>query len=202
MTAAKLRIDITQGIVEAEGDAQFVLEVYRDFKEKIGSIPTASQRETPTAPPSSARIEVPPTTPAPGKRRKKRVVATNGDEPRAKKKGRESLAIVRDLDLSGSKAGRLKDYYATFAPKTNFERNLIFIYFMQEKMGVSKITEEHIFTCYRDLQLRIPKALRQSLFDTAGDRGWIATSDMSDIKATVHGINYLEHDLQRASAAQ
>ena len=35
MGDTKIRIDLSQGIIEAEGSEKFVLSIYSDFKEKI-----------------------------------------------------------------------------------------------------------------------------------------------------------------------
>jgi hypothetical protein len=111
-------------------------------------------------------------------------------------------SIVGDLDLSkkGSKLS-LKEFYAQYAPKSNLERNLIFCYYLQNIKKQSPITVDHVYTCYRDIsKLKIPVALSQSLIDTAGLKGWLDTGSLEDISVTVHGINYIEHDMQKAES--
>lgn len=195
MAVAKLRIDLSVGLIEAEGDESFILQVYADFKDRVSSV----QGYKPAPNLHTNGVTSPPTPNLPAaKRKKKSSSAAPADGSKAKKKQRGAPALVKDLDLSGTAAGRLKDFNAKYAAKTNYERNLIFAYFMQEKMGLTSITDDHIFTCYRDIGLKIPKALRQSLLDTAGDRGWIV-ADAENITVTVHGMNHLEHDLGRSS---
>lgn len=197
MANAKLRIDLVHGLIEAEGDDGFVLQVYQDFKDKLSTTPAA---HTPPRQPSPAETigAAASGNSQPTKRKKKSSNPPMG-ESKDKKKTRGTFEMVKDLDLVGSPAGKLKDFYDGYVTKTNFEKNLIFIYFMQQKMEI-KVSEDHVFTCYRQIGVKVPKALRQSLFDTAGDRGWIVTSDMSDIKVTIHGINHLEHELPKAAA--
>jgi hypothetical protein len=101
--------------------------------------------------------------------------------------------------LSGQgKVERLKDFYAKFEPKTNMERNLIFVYYLKQKLELETVTTDHVFTCYRDISgIKAPEALRQSLIDTASRRGWLDTEDSDDIQITIPGVNYLEHDMAK-----
>ena len=108
-------------------------------------------------------------------------------------------SIVKDLDLSGGKKGqRLKDFYNMYDAKTNYDRNLIFVYYLEHKLGTQDIGVNHIFTCYRDISgLKVPRALHQSLLDTSNRRGWLDTSDTENLKVTIHGVNHLEHDMPK-----
>ena len=109
---------------------------------------------------------------------------------------------MKDLDLSPKgDTESLRDFYAHYLPKTNFEKNLIFVYWLQQIAGMSGITEDHVFTCYRSIPgIKAPVALYQSLIDTSNRRGWLNTTSTDDIKVTVPGMNYLEHDLPRADS--
>jgi len=54
--AAKLRIDLKAGVLEAEGEDQFVLEVYRDFQERHPNLtPAAIGSPRPAKPPRKER---------------------------------------------------------------------------------------------------------------------------------------------------
>ena len=107
--------------------------------------------------------------------------------------------MLSDLDLSGGgKVERLKDYFAKYSTNSNLVRNLIFVYYLQNELKISGITIDHVFTCYRDVGVKVPGALQQSLWDTR-KKGWLDTKNSEDIKVTVHGLNYLEHDLPTKS---
>ena len=82
--------------------------------------------------------------------------------------------------------------------KSNFERNLIFTYYLKQVIGVDKVNLDHIFTCYRNVGQKIPKALEQSMRDTAKDRGWVDIDDLESIDVPVGGINHIEHDMAKA----
>lgn len=176
----KIRVDLSQGIIEAEGSEDFVREVYSDFRDRIQA------RVHPIA--EGRPLEVKTTPPA--------------KKPRAKpaKTSQPTPAIVKDLDLTakGDVPG-LREFYQQFNPKTNFERNLIFVYYLKQIRSMPGITVNHVFTCYRDIpDLKVPGALHDSLWDTSRRRGWLDTSSSEDIKLTIAGINYLEHDLRRS----
>lgn len=194
MSTSKLRIDLSQGIVEAEGSDTFVLAVYADFKDRLTF---AEKRQVPPASPAS------PASPAVnGGEQKKASTTTNGSaKPRKPKKGRDAQVILKDLDLSKGRNGRLKTFYEKYDLKTNYERNLVFVYYMQYELELENITDDHVFTCYRDVGAKIPKALRQSLIDTSSRNGWLDTSDMNSIRVATPGVNHLEHDLAKATGS-
>jgi hypothetical protein len=177
MGNTKIRIDLSQGIIEAEGEEKFVQSVYDDFKEQI-SQPKSKFEKRISQLPRQVQDKIKPL---------KRRGATSTYTPK----------IVSELDLSGKKAGEsLRDFYGHYNVKSNMERNLIFVYYMQDKLKMSGIICDHVFTCYRNIpKIKVPTALYQSLVDT-GIKGWIDTKSMDDIKVTIAGINYLEHDMQ------
>lgn len=185
MNQTKLRIDLSQGIIEAEGSEEFVQNIYLDFKDQI--------QQTPINDVGKSR-EKKNITPKPPKK----------DTKKQRKTGtkKETHKIVKDLDLSGKgNKPNLKDFYGQFSPKSNFEKNLIFCYYLQNKINHSPITMDDVFTCYRHIaEIKAPGALKQSLYDTASIRGWIDTSSLENIVVPIAGINYLEHDLAKSNS--
>lgn len=189
MSTAKLRIDISQGLLEVEGSDQLVREIYADFKDQLHG-PTSSPTAKSTKPlgktPSPKSDEGSTDQRSSGRKK----ASSGGTQP----------SIVKDLDLSGKakKVERLKDFHASFTINSNLERNLVFMYYLQHKIEVSPITPDHVFTCYRDVGVKVPTALVQSLRDTSNRRGWLDTANTNDLKVTVPGMNHLEHDIPKA----
>jgi len=185
MTTTKIRIDLSQGIVEAEGTENFVRAIYDDFRSKLEVTESAENTDGD----------------AKGKKKtvKKKASANKTKKPASK---RAVPSIVKELDLSGGgKKKRLRDFYNQYKAGSNFEKNLIFVYYLTHELGMSGITTDHVFTCYRDIPgIKAPNALRQSLLDTSNRRGWLDTSSTEDIKVTMPGINYLEHDMPKAAS--
>lgn len=181
----KIRIDLSQGIIEAEGNEDFVKIIYNDFKERIDNTKKVKSKSTQTNPPKQT------TKSPPGKKE---------EAPQKKKAGpkNNSPKMVNDLDLSGRDCdSSLKDFYGQYKVKSNFEKNLIFIYYLKNIMKEEKIGIDHIFTCYRNLvRIKIPGNLEQSIRDTRINKSWINYKKMDELSITVHGINYVEHDMK------
>ncbi len=185
MSTSKLKIDLSQGIIEVEGTEEFVLGIYNEFKEKIGTEVVVDNR-------GSNQPDVTKKT------TKKSASAKKTKTTKTRKKSSGQIpTTVKDLDLSGGdKCERLKEYYSTFDAKSNFDKNLIFIYYLEHKLGINNITVDHVFTCYRDIPtVKAPEALRQSLIDTSKRKGWLDTSDTENITVTIPGVNFIEHDM-------
>jgi hypothetical protein len=184
MGDTRIKIDFSQGFIEAEGNEAFVKTIYADFKEKFQA--AHGEIEKHTKAPKKARKPKDPSDSKP----KKVKSSVSGDAPK----------IVTDLDLSGGKdKPSLRTFYAQYAPNTNYEKNLIFCYYLKNILEIPKASINHVFTCYRDIKTKAPTALAQSLRDTAKDKGWINASFLEDIQVPIAGTNFLEHDLQKAS---
>lgn len=185
MGDTKIKIDLSQGLIEAEGSEDFVKLIYSDFKDKLQEMHKGKQKE----------VE--------GKREGKEKVIKRPSKPR---KGKPSilaqpLKLVKDLDLSGINGKpSLREFYGQYSPKGFKEKNLIFCYYLQEQIKHTPVTVNKVFTCYRHMGIKTPKAFHQSLWDTSHLKGWIDTSSLEDIKVPVAGINYIEHDMKRADS--
>lgn len=194
MEENKLKIDLTQGIIEVEGSEQLVRDIYNDFKERLNQAPPkASVVEN-----ASPKAETPPAKPA-AKAKKK----ASASKPKSKVKSSTSNSgsLLKDLDLTSS-GGKdsLRDFYNKYETTSNLERNLVFVYYLQNIREIESITINHIFTCYRNIpDLKAPGHLKQSVIDAASKKGWLDTSDMEDITVPISGINHLEHDLPKKS---
>ncbi len=182
----KIRIDLSQGIIEAEGTEEFVSAIYSDFKERIRP-PSGT---VPPDPSSKHRKEAPPKV-EPTETRRRRAGTT------------PTPSIARDLDLSRQDdKPSLREFSAKYRPTSNLKRNLIFVYYLRQIREISSVNVDHVFTCYRNISgLKAPVALQQSLWDTSSRYGWLDTTSLDDIKVTVPGINYLEHDMPKAGTS-
>ena len=175
----KLRIDLSQVTLEVEGSEAFVREIYSDFKDRIGAISQVLPKK------ANEEQEI-----------KEEVPASQKIKLRQPKK--ETLTIVKDINLAeqGDKSS-LKDFYSGYNARSNWERNLIFVYYLETIAKITPITTNHIFTCYRHVSARVPRAFKQSLRDVASAKGWIDKSSQDDIKLTTHSMNYLEKDITK-----
>lgn len=203
MQESKLKIDFTQGLLEVEGSEVLVREIYNDFKEALKARPQSAPTggttvpSTNAAPPNQSSSEAKPSSKPSGKSK------TN-----TKSKSKSSTAttgtLLKDLNLmSDGTSESLRDFYGKFEANTNFERTLIFVYYLQHMRGIESININHIFTCYRNIDgLKIPGHLRQNLLDTSSKKGWLDTVDMENIKVPVTGVNYIEHDMPKKGSSE
>ena len=178
----RLKIDLDEGILEVEGTEAFVKSIYEEFKS--GLLGKAGKEGTEHRNRRAKQIHPPKTEGEMGSRRHKKKPA--------------SYAIVKDLDLSGKKNKQsLRDFFKLKSPSTNMEKNVVFIYYLQKTAAVEGITANHVYSCYKDVGIKIPQALEQSLIDTAHHKGWIDTSSMDNLKVATPGENFVEHDLPK-----
>lgn len=191
MTTAKLRIDLSQGLIDVEGSEGFILQLYADFKERLalpGHIAIAAPQPTQTneRPVEKASALPPPTEKA----------SPVSAKPKSKRIAKDEPKFLSDYDLINSTLGKLKDFHSQYNAKTNYQNNLIFIYYLTDGKNLEEITVDHLLTCYRNVGIKIPKALRQSVLDTQNRHGWIA-SEATGIRLTTAGRNHIEHDMHK-----
>ncbi len=184
MGDSKIKIDLSQGLIEVEGNEEFVKFIYFDFKEKL-HLPR-KEKENNKEDKKNGKKETPQKFERPKKAK------THFPGPK--------LQIVKELDLSGANGKlSLRDFYDQYLPINFMEKNLIFCYYLEHEINIAPITVNHVFTCYRKLEIKAPTALYQSLKDTASRKGWLDTSSLENIKVPTAGTNYIEHDMKKAN---
>lgn len=191
MQESKLKIDFNQGLLEVEGSEDLVREIYNDFKDSLKTRPQAKVEES-INPIEKAAV----TTSQPSS---KRTASKPKSKAKAKKPSDSTGSFLKDLNLMGDDTTKsLRDFYGQYEIKTNLERTLAFVYYLQYEKELTGININHIFTCYRGIEgLKVPGNLKQNLLDTSFKKGWLDTSDMEDIKVPVSGMNHIEHDLSK-----
>ncbi len=188
MSAAKLHINITQGIIDAEGDVEFVMKVYEDFRDRI-STATESDKgtepdtvdtdsdETASENSASAGVRKSKSKRAPSSRPTRSSVSGNAYKPR----------LVDDLDTSG-----LKDFIAGYS-MTNHSNNIVaFLKFLEGK-GRKPATLDEVYTCYRDASVKLPTAYVQAFRDAASKKRFIEFIDATSVELTIRGSNHIDH---------
>lgn len=118
------------------------------------------------------------------------------DSPKARKKRAGLPGIVKDLSMRPKGKVAFKDFIEAKKPKTHGEKQVVIVYWLREEAGLSTgIDIDHVNTCYRDAGWQRPSDLDNGLRTTASRKGWIDTSDMSDIQLTSRGEDQVEHEL-------
>jgi hypothetical protein len=189
----KLKIDVSQGILEVEGSESFVKVIYNDFKTHFAGIETADKltparrgrkakaevaAEAPVEPVGAPVVleevvEAPPVLPAP------------------------AYNLIKDLELGiGEGRPSLVEFMDSKFPLTNEERNIVFLYHLQQNLKLKAITPDHIYTCYKHARIRVPLNLDNSLH-IIDQRGWIKTTKNGYIQLTSVGKLYVEQQLPK-----
>lgn len=188
---AKLHINIAQGVIDVEGDADLVREVYGDFRDRLlaQQIPEQIDDNQPDLP--KTRVEDKPSK----RRSKPKLTARKSSSADGAGNGILADAPKRDKNLDTSD---LREYYNQFQASSHPEKILIFLKFLHENLGIEDPNTDQVYTCYESVSERVPKAFAQAFRDASGRKfGFIDFNSPTDIKITVHGNNYFKYDLKR-----
>ena len=101
------------------------------------------------------------------------------------------------MDLSPSGKNSLKNFIVNYNLSSGAEYNVVFVYYLEKIIKERNTGVNHIYTCYKELGVKYPSNLRQSVIDTKQRKGWLDTSSTNDIKLTAVGENAVEHNLKK-----
>ena len=203
LMTTKLKIDLTQGILEVEGSETFVKAIYSDFKvhfigdeagEMLGSKTRRGRpRATKTKPEQKS---IPPAVePNSSSRPVEQPESEVGVETELT---RSAHRFLEDLPLTaGEGRGSLVEFMDLKFPITNEERNLVFLYYMQHILKIKPITADHVDTSYRAAKIRVPLNLESSLEATVNQRRRIKQTKTGRLSATPSGKLYVEKQLPK-----
>lgn len=125
---------------------------------------------------------------------------SKGSKQRKAQSGPPKLKADLNLRPKGKKS--LKEFVAEKKPQTNEERFAVIIYYLQKTLGEKAIGRDHVHTGFKELGVKAPIQIDAALGMAANRKGWINTSGGSDLKMTVHGENFVEHDLPRLNGGK
>ena len=195
----KLHINISQGIIDVEGDPDLVRAIYDDFKHQlldaVKRVPPASAAPAPAPAPAENGESA---SEASGKSKPKRRTAAkkkaNGDE-NASGVVADSPKLDKYLDTSG-----LGPFYGKYAPKNNAEKILIFLKFIVDELSIESPNTDQVYTCFKATGDKIPKAFAQAFYDTSSKLGYIDFRSPTDLPITIAGDNHFNHSLKKKGA--
>ncbi len=213
----RLKIDLSEGVLEVEGSESFVKAIYTDFKAHFISEEAAEtslvprrtrkpRKSSKTKAASKAPAKEEKTTvieasePAPAPLQEEQPAAQPQPEsPQPKPAPQKPIYTYLDnLDLSAN-GGRpsLVEFMDAKFPITNEERNLVFLHYLQNMRHLKSITTDHVYTCYRAARIRAPLDLEASLQSTARQNRWIKISKSGNLSVTPAGKLYVEKQLPK-----
>lgn len=120
---------------------------------------------------------------------------------RSKKKSKPlSLTMVTDLDLRPAGKPSCRDFFSQKAPKNHQQAVAVAVYYLQRIVELGEvITANHIYTCFKDINRRIPNNLVQVIRDTSRRKSWIFNAEDGGIQISNIGENFVEHDLSAST---
>ena len=194
---AKLHVNLSQGIIDVEGDPDLVRAIYYDFKDQLldglkangGAMP-ASQPAFAETPEQSSESVVKPKTKrrSPTKKKASTEDSDNGisaDHPK----------LDKNIDTTA-----LPAFYAEYAPKNHSDKILMFLKFLMDKLNIDAPNTDQVFTCYKAVNEKFPQAFKQA-FHTANTKyGYIDFKSATDIKIPIAGENHFAHGLKKNPA--
>jgi hypothetical protein len=223
--STKLKIDLTQGVLEVEGSETFVKNIYNDFKTHFipntESIPEtkppttrtrrnqtktqlSSKKATKNDPITDVESDKEPATDYVADSAIESVTevvtANELDTPESANykpsRGKSPYKLLTDIDLMATQdRSSLIEFTDAKLPITNEERNLVFVYYLQEILELDVVTSNHIFTCYKEVHIRVPINIENSLQITANQHKWITIFPDGRLRITREGRKYVEHKL-------
>jgi hypothetical protein len=187
----KLHINLSQGIIDIEGDPELVREIYSDFRERLLAAATKPLDTNSAATTSSDDAD----EPAGKAKRKRRAPAkrrANGEQD-GPAISSDSPKLDKHLDTA-----KLPEFYALYTAKNHPEKILIFLKFLSDVAGVESPNSDQVFTCYKAVNEKLPVAFAQAFRDTSA-KGYIDLKSSTEMPVTIAGDNHFNFKMKKAS---
>lgn len=105
--------------------------------------------------------------------------------------------LIKDLDLKENSSRKgLKNFIDELAPKSDIHTTTAIIYYLQQIYGYQNINIDVIFTCWRELGVKLPTNLTGNLQHICGSRYGFAHVENGIYTISTRGINLVEHTLK------
>lgn len=108
---------------------------------------------------------------------------------------KRTYARVKDINFRPENKISLRDFVAQKAPTNQDEKNLVFVFYLEEHLEISGIEVGHVLSAYDEMGMKPPGIPDNSLMVTASRKRWLDTSDMKAIRTTHSGRNVVQHDM-------
>ncbi len=105
-----------------------------------------------------------------------------------------------DLNLRTNGLPSFAEFVTEKRPKNQRQKSAVVLYYLQKTMSLSDITIDEVYTAYKDRSWPVPTDMTNHLQQVKSVEGWIDTANMADIKLTIPGENFVEHELPAASS--
>lgn len=183
---AKIHINLQQGIIDIEGDEQFVREAFAEVRTSMSNIHVVTAPHT-VSPLPANKIEQQVAKPKQRPKHRPRAKAEQGEAGGGGIGSYYKATFNPNLDLAG-----LGDFLKLYCPANKKERVLVYTAFLRDALNRSPCTADDIYSCFWAMksEASIPEAFGKNLND-ARREGFIAYSGPSDVTIPTAGENAL-----------
>lgn len=165
-----------------------------DSEQAMAIIALAMGASTPAVGGSAAQKSAAKRRSSSGSRRSGAAASTSATKRTRRSNGGPS--VVKDLSLRPKGKKSLADFVAEKQPSSHQQKQLVAVYWLAKEAGLaSGISVDHVNTCYQGVGWKRPSNLGNALAVTSMRKGWLDTSDGSNIKLTVPGEDFVVHEL-------
>lgn len=113
-----------------------------------------------------------------------------------KGKKKETLSMIKELNLNPDGGPTVASFVSEKQPSNLKEKIVAAVYYLSVHAHAEEVTIDHIYSIFKTLGWRLPTNL-PNMVHQAGAQGWLDTSDRHNIKLSMIGENFVEHDLPR-----
>lgn len=179
-------------VLEVEGNEDFIKEIYADFKEQLSSQKGSFKHHINELPDNEDYANQ---NNIKQKQSAKKTTNKKGAMPNTP----ANYTYVQEL-WGGSLGLKLKELYNVYEdPKSHPKYVLLFLYILKQELKIEKVTLNHLYTCYRLANVKLPKHLRVAVND-AKKKAWLI-DDWENLQVTPLGEDAVIHDFAQKKAA-
>ncbi len=133
------------------------------------------------------------------KRKKKQTTKKKGSKSKTKT---ERPSIVKELNLHPKNKQPFKEFFEEKKPNVGAQTYAVCVYYLDKELGINNIDVNHVYTCLKAIGRKLPKDIGHAMALVASRKGFIDTSDSSNIRITIAGENLIEHDLPKKAKSK
>lgn len=121
-----------------------------------------------------------------------------GGSKAAKKVGNgNKFEVLKDLNFKPTGKSSLIDFVKSYEIKSNADRIVVIIYYLNEVLGIKTVTGNHIYSGFWELKCKIPTAFYQIITNTKTREKFLDFSKITDIKLSIQGQNHARFDMNK-----
>src|SRR5262249_35065946 len=110
-------------------------------------------------------------------------------------KKQPTYTLLGNLNLRPADKPSLRDFFAEKKPDDQMAQVAVFVSYLTRTVGETNVGYDHLYTCFRNVEKRVPLDLPKVVSNAARKKGWIDQKETKALRLTTAGENYVDHDL-------